>query len=375
MSGPFAALPRPLRTRRARWVAGFAAIAAALAIAGIVWNQVAPEPKGPPSSSYSTVPAGVAAWAELLERRGRRVLRLREEPAEARLDPGSTVVAVDPGTLPGDDRRALARFVRAGGRLVAAGRGSHGLARELLQAPPEAADEGPRDGRPLAPLPEAAGRMETAGTGAWSSPGEALPAIGGDEGTLLLVARPGRGTLALLADASPLQNRLLVRADNAAVALALAPAARPVVFVESVHGYGRATGLAALPGRWKWLLGGLALAALAYVLSRARRFGPPEDPERRLAPPRRLYVEALSGSLVRTRDPVGAAAPVRAAARRLVLQRAALAGDARPEELRAAAARLGLGEEEIRAVTGEDTSRQGVLAAGRALVHLRGGPR
>jgi hypothetical protein len=148
-----------------------------------------------------------------------------------------------------------------------------------------------------------------------------------------------------------------------------------VVFVESVHGFGRATGLAALPERWKWLLAGMALAALTYLLARARRFGPPEDAARRLPPPRRLYVDALGRTLVRAKDPVAAAAPVREAARRLVLQRAALPGDAGPEALRTAATRLGLSEDEAAAISGADTSRRGVLAAGRALAHLRGGPR
>ena len=363
------------QTRGGRWLAGVAIAVGALLALGILWNRIAPTPAGPPSSSYSTVPAGVAAWAELLERRDRRVVRLRTEPADARLDPGSTVVAVDPGPLPGEDRRALTRFVDAGGRLVVAGRGAEGIARGLLRRAPEQTDGGPRTARPIAPVPEAAGTMETAQRSGWSSAGDALPAIGGDGEALLLVADRGRGRLALVADASPLQNRLLARAQNADVALALAPAGRPVLFLESVHGYGRATGLAALPERWKWLLGGLALAALVFVLSRARRFGPPEDAERPLPPPRRLYVEALGRTLVRTRDPVAAAAPVRDAGRRIVLQRAALPGDAGAAEVRAAALRLGLDEDEARAVAGEDTTRPGVLAAGRALAHLRGGSR
>ena len=69
--------------------------------------------------------------------------------------------------------------------------------------------------------------------------------LAGDEGTLLLVEPAGRGRIALLADTSPLQNRLLGEADNAAFALALSGRG-PLTFVESVHGYGPARGLAAL---------------------------------------------------------------------------------------------------------------------------------
>src|SRR5436853_88166 len=56
------------------------------------------------------------------------------------------------------------------------------------------------------------------------------------------------GVVYLLPDASPLQNRLLGTADNAAFGLALAgPSTRPVEFLESYHGYGQSAGLSALP--------------------------------------------------------------------------------------------------------------------------------
>ena len=57
---------------------------------------------------------------------------------------------------------------------------------------------------------------------------------------------PGRAVL--LADAAPLVNSRLARRDDAAFALALAGAGRPVAFVESVHGYGRASGFGRAAG-------------------------------------------------------------------------------------------------------------------------------
>ena len=114
-------------------------------------------------------------------------------------------------------------------------------------------------------------------------------------GAVVAVAQLGAGRAVLLADASPLHNRALARADSAAFGLAAAGAARrPVAFLETVHGYGEATGLAALPARALWAIAGLALAALALVWSMARRLGPPEDEARALAPPRRDYVEAVA---------------------------------------------------------------------------------
>jgi hypothetical protein len=104
----------------------------------------------------------------------------------------------------------------------------------------------------------------------------------------------------LLADASPLQNRLLDAADNAAFGLDVA-GGRPVVFLETVHGYGAAARVfSGLPAEVRWALLGLLLAGLVAVWSAGRRFGPPEDAERALPPPRTEYVDALAAALART---------------------------------------------------------------------------
>ena len=137
--------------------------------------------------------------------------------------------------------------------------------------------------------------------------------------------RVGSGTVELLADSSPLQNRLLGSADNAAFGLALAgPPSRPVEFLESYHGYGTGSGLSALPLAWKLLLGGLGLAALVYMVARGRRFGPPEEEGRSLAPPRREYVESLAAVVARSKRRDAAVGPVQREARDAVLRRASL---------------------------------------------------
>jgi hypothetical protein len=186
---------------------------------------------------------------------------------------------------------------------------------------------------------------------------------------VVTVANVGAGRAVLLADASPLQNRLLDQADNAALGLALAgPPGRRVVFAESVHGYGRATGLAALPERWKWALIGLLLAAIAWVASRIRRLGPAEEETRALPPPRRAYVDAVAATLARTRTPAIAAERVKAAARSEVARRAGLGPNPADESVTAAAATLGLSDAEaealVRPARDED---EDLLLAGRAL--------
>jgi hypothetical protein len=176
----------------------------------------------------------------------------------------------------------------------------------------------------------------------------------------------------VLADASPLQNRGLAAQDNAAFALALSTPGEPVTFLETVHGYGAATGLGALPAGARWGLLGLLLAGLAFAWSHARRIGPPEDAERPLPPPRADYVDALAGSLARTGRPAEVARPLRAAARDGLARRAGLGPDPGDEELRAAAARMQLGDAETAALLREPEDLQGALAAGRALAAVNG---
>ncbi len=343
---------------------------------------------GPRSSSYATTLTGTAALAALLERDGRRVRRVRA-PLEERLPPaGATAFVLDPVRLSGDEAAALARFVRDGGRLVAAGRGVERLAAELRAGAPTAGGDAPRALRVAAPAPETAGVREVRASEAraWSDAGGALPLLAADgrTGAVALDADPtsGRapgaparagGRLLLLADAGPLQNRALAEADNAALALGLAgPRGQDVAFIESIHGYEEATGLAAIPGRWRVAVAGLALAVLLFGFARGRRFGPPERAERELDPPRRAYVEALAASLARTRDRSRAAAPVRDAARAALARRSGLDADADAARWRRAAERLELPDDEISALTADGPPD--LLATGRALVRLSGNP-
>ncbi len=360
------------RSPGARALVAAIAFFAVLNVIVLVVSSVSPEPGGKDGSAYATQPRGAAAYAELLRRAGHPIAYLRDPLAQARLDPDGTVVVLE-ADLEDEERATLARFVRAGGRLVAAGeRAGAGV----VARAPRWSEDGVENALPTVPVPETTGvsRVRSAGGGSFAAPRGALPVLGADP-VLLAVARAGRGRALLLADSSPLQNRLLGEADNAALGIGLAGApGRRVTFVESVHGFGRETGLAALPARWQFGLGVALLAALVLLLARARRLGPPELADDEPTPARREHVEAIALALRRAGDRKVALAPVRAAARAQVVRRAALAADAPDDDVRAAALRLGFEADEVAALTADDgrpAPHGDLQALGRALARGR----
>lgn len=309
-------------------------------------------PGGPRSSSYATSPQGAAAYAELLGRAGHPIQQVRELPHASPPSAGATVFLLDPPAVRARDLEVLRTFVRGGGRLVAAGLSPEAM-RELVSPVPERAPGSRR-------VRVHGLEIQTDGSTAWRPDG------------LLAERRTGRGTIQLLADSSPLQNRLLGSADNAAFGLALAgPPSRPVEFLESYHGYGTGSGLSALPLAWKLLLGGLGLAALVYMVARGRRFGPPEEEGRILAPPRREYVDSLAAVVARSKRRDAAVGPVRREARDAVLRRASLPPDAEDDAVRVAAKRLGLADEDVEALLQPARTDADVIALGRAAARIR----
>ncbi len=336
---------------------------------------------GSPSSSFSHRPDGASAWAELLIRFGRSVERLRGDLEPGVLDPSATVVVLDAPGLTEDEAEALGVFVRRGGHLVAGGEGADRWLEAVVDDPPLLAEEGVRTaspaGSPPAPEVEGVGTVRAGRLGSWEVAGGLRPILVGDEGRLLAVAGDsGSGRVVALADPSPVHNRLLAADDNAALAFGLVGGAeRKVLFAEGAHGYGQSEGLAALPRRWRLALSGLGLAAAIWLYARSRRLGPPEDEARPMPPSRWAYVDAVAGTLVRTRRPQEAAEPVRRRARELIARRVGLPPDAGPEDLYQAAVRLGVPPDEAAAALGAPgpTEEASVLAAGRVLARLTGG--
>ncbi len=204
-------------------------VAGAIAVAVVALNLALREvdqrtrpPGGPTSSSFATAPDGAAAYAELLERFDRPVIRLREAPSEADLSPESTLVLLDAEGLTRDDWLAAKVHLREGGRVVYAGDDVAWLSevdgdlawRERFagtgRVPPGATGLGD------------VSTVKADARGVWLSDEGVLLETERGRGAIALRRAFGRGEIVLLSDASPLQNRLLASADNAAFGLAVA---------------------------------------------------------------------------------------------------------------------------------------------------------
>lgn len=281
----------PPNTAWRGWAAAGAAVLIAFGLFGLVVDGFAPGPQGPAESSFSTSTSGVAAWAELLQRAGHPVTQLREPLAGARLAPASTLVVIGATELAPAAVHRLEAFVQSGGRLVLGGGELDRVMPALINSPPRWSLGGPRTYSIQGLV--GVSNVVSAGQGSFQP------------GNRLLASRAvGAGELELVADPSPLENRLLARADNAQLGLDLAGIpGRPVVFAEALHGYGQATGLAAIPASWWLAFAGLALAGGAWAVARGKRVGPPETPPPPAVPPRSAYVDALAATLLRAHDP------------------------------------------------------------------------
>jgi Domain of unknown function (DUF4350) len=350
------------RTTRGRAILAVVALLAGLNAIAIGADALIPSPEGPRSSSFATAPEGLAAWAELERRSDVQVRALRARPASDTLPVEGTVVMLDPDDFTDGQAQALRGFAERGGRVVAGGLEPGSWADVLV--PGARWEEGGGRSAAATALGDAQ-TVRTAGEGHWEQAGDAQAVVTADSDPVVLEERVGSGSIYLVADPSPLQNRLLGEADNAALALALGGRG-PLAFVESVHGYGNATGLAALPARFKWALALLGLSGLLLIAARWPRLGPAEPREKPLFPPRRAYVDALAATLARSRDRTAVTESVRSAARERLAARAALPPDADPEAWAKAARAAGLTDEEARAL--QDGTDE--IATGRALARL-----
>jgi hypothetical protein len=350
-----------------------AVVVAANVVAWLLDNAVGgSEPEGRPGSSYATTSDGLAAYAQLLADYGHPVQRVRGELDPVDLEPGALLVVTSgngDAFLEATDITTITSFLAGGGRALLVGLAPGdvdaitGITAELV--------DGVADYREFAPPLDGLREVRTDAAAAYDASIEARPlTLAGDR---ILLASPDTGTdeVLLLADGSPIENTLIGEADNAAFGLELAgPVDTPVVFAEGVHGYGESSGLGALPDRWKLALFVLGAAAVVFAWARARRLGPPDQPDRELPPARSVYIDAMAGTLEQASESAAALAPLGAWCRDRIKQRAGLAPDADRDAVDAAARRIGLAEDEIVALWRPPTGREDVIALGRVVARV-----
>jgi hypothetical protein len=332
------------------------------------------EPGGASGSSYATGSEGLAAYARLLADYGHPVRRQRGKLSNAALPPGTLIITESnsPAPLESDELATVSGFLAGGGRVVLAGLGTHDIGQITGGRPPQriTATDVYRDfAPPLGAVRAVSTDARSAFDGRDIADGQRVLARQGDR-VLLYSTSSGGGAVYVLADASPLENAFLGRLDNAAFGLALPRDDGAVTFAEGVHGYGERSGLSAIPSRWKIALTLIAVAAIVFAWSRARRLGPPDRPARELPPVRSVYVDALADTLERTDDRARALAPLGEWARGRVKARAGLAADADRDEVMAAARRLGWTDAEIAALWQPPATDDEVLALGRIVTRV-----
>lgn len=324
--------------------------------------------EGPAGSSYVTTPDGVAAWFELLERRGVETRRLRTPIDDATLSDLGTFVVVEPGLaeFAPTERAALRRFVERGGTVVAAGIVDDALVAELVGFDPGWDPAGATTLRPWGAPPGGPSEVTAAGFGSWERPGPALPLLGSARPVAVAVSI-GDGMVHLVADGSVFANWALATPGNARFAAAVVGDG-PVAFDEYRHGYTEAA--SALPPSWRrtWPL--LAFAVLVGLYTAGRRLVPPQETVRDLGPGRERYVRSLAGILARSGQTAGVLPALRAEARRLIAARAGLPADVDPARLEEAARRLRLDNPSVSAIMGVGDDEETLLTVQRALARL-----
>ncbi|MCP4306065.1 MAG: DUF4350 domain-containing protein [bacterium] len=267
-----------------------------LLVVGLFQSATEPSPtEGPAGSTYSTTPDGAAAFAALLEQNGYDVAHWRIPLATRPPESSDVIVVVNGNLLDLDDSATLRSHLESGGRVVAIG--NTWLA-GILDSPPNSTATTDEVSGALLPFGSFADIEQANGPTVWAEPGSMLGVVGNQSGILAAVQSVGQGQLVAIADASVISNAGLSEVDNALLGVQAVGAPGPTVkFIEYLHGFEQPAGLAALPRRWKQALLVLAFAGLIWLLSHARRLGPPQQTERALPPPRAAYVDAVAATL------------------------------------------------------------------------------
>jgi len=345
-----------------------------LSLAALTVAVVPPSAPGASGSSFDASPDGTKAAFELLSAAGWQTTRSIEPLTALRANPARTVlILADPGSRPSaQDRLALARFMGAGGIVLAAGTSS--IAFLPGMTPPENAlstRSAPLDFVPAAPTALARGlrsvRMPLPVRAVHANPATWVTAFASDGDAGVMISRGGAADSVWLASAYPLSNAGIAEGGHLQLLLNVLgpPGQRAIVWDEHYHGFARTfwSYVAGTPVAWGLAQAGLI--ALLILFTAARRLGPirPRYVIPRTSPLE--FVETMGGLYGRARAAGAAVATARSHARRRLAAAAGVSAVTTDEALVGALQRrFGLDAMQTRSTLEEST---GSVTEGEAL--------
>jgi hypothetical protein len=335
-------------------------------------------------STFDTTSSGTAAFARLLTINGHRVDRLTSNLSTQSDHSSGDLFILDATSWTSANTRAVEGLLARGDTVTISGKVASLAVLQRL-APESKVQWSSLSANTVTSFADSS---IAAGVEQVASPGPGTFVVTHADSRLVILAKGSGGVLALsihhggllivLASSSPLWNQNLASSDNAAFGLDLAgPSHSAVAFDEYAHGVGvPGNGLASLPGPWRFGLAAVLLSLLVWIVSAARRFGPTQETERKMLPPRIGYVNAMATRLgTRPSDEIVASTNiVRTELRATLARRFGLPIDASDELLASVASYSADGSSDfadlVALVVNEPTDRDDALGAARALALL-----
>jgi uncharacterized protein DUF4350 len=274
-----------------------AALLVGLGLAGYLLSPASLGSSGGIPSSYGTDAGGAKAGYLLLREMGYQVERWTASPDELPADPeGAVLILAAPVIEPSSDEVSrISVFIRAGGTVLATGfsGGSFLPGHEFVPTRKPVFEFQKFRAESAAAIAQDAPEVLMESNLRWGKPAPGQKRLYGDaDGPVVVTYRLGRGTVVWWADSSPLSNFGLKQASNLMLFLnSVDPSGgktRPTRVLWDEYYHGQRAGFWSYVGRTPapWGLVQLGLAAIAALLTFARRSGPvrPLAAESRLSP-------------------------------------------------------------------------------------------
>lgn len=255
-------------------------------------------------TSYSAGSGGSKAAYLLLKALRYDVDRWERPPAELDAASGTTLIVTEPISATPDERRAILRFVGAGGRVIVTG--TTGAALIGSTAGPDAVGAlnwAPATAAAPSPVTQAAPAILLAPASSFELARTDVPLYVVGDSIVVAHLRRSKGDIYWWASPTPITNAGIGRVDN--LRFVLESLGRPgdgrILFDEYFHGYRPSLMQSVMRTPVKWILAQVSVFLTVVLLTYARRSGPivPGVTETRLSPLE--FVRTLGGLYRRAR--------------------------------------------------------------------------